>query len=41
MLVFDLLQRFALDQRVAADGDKHKLGVHGLPPESVSAEGGY
>jgi hypothetical protein len=37
MLVFDPLQFLALDQRIAADGDKNKLGVHGLPPESGQA----
>jgi hypothetical protein len=31
MLVFDLLQLFTLDQRVATDGDKNKFFVHGLP----------
>jgi hypothetical protein len=31
VLVFDLLQLFALNQRVAADGNKNKFFVHGLP----------
>jgi hypothetical protein len=31
MLILDGSQFFALDQRVAADGDKNKPGAHGLP----------
>jgi hypothetical protein len=30
MLIFDGSQFFTLDQRVAADGDKNELGIHGL-----------
>jgi hypothetical protein len=31
MLIFDGSPFFALDQRVTADSDKNKLGVHGRP----------
>jgi hypothetical protein len=31
VLILNGSQRFALDQRVAADGDKNKVGFHVLP----------